>query len=244
MKNSWKLFLIIELALLLLFLWQIFHEPNVLFCTVVLGFISSMEVKKKKRRGAFHQFIFVSSILLLIFCLFSIPATWLFLTVTLLFIVLKGAELSGSLFGTQNIWMKKGIHIIQTEEPSEKSGKRAKHNWFGNQHIGDHVYEWDDLNFFIFAGDTIIDLGNTLLPKTDNVIMMRKGFGRTRILVPQGIAISVIGSSLNGKLTFEGQTYSLFNETMNVYSEDYDTNDRRIKIVSSTLLGDIEVIRT
>lgn len=244
MKNSWKLFLIIELALLLLFLWQIFHEPNVLFLTVVLGFISSMEAKKKKQRGAVHQFIFVASILLLVFCLFSIPATWLFLTVTLLFIVLKGAELSGSLFGTQNIWMRKGIHIIQTEEPNEKSGKKSKQNWFGNQHIGDHVYEWDDLNFSIFAGDTIIDLGNTLLPKTDNVILMRKGFGRTRILVPQGIAVSVSDSSLNGKLTFEGQTYSLFNETMHIYSEDYDTNERRIKIVASTLLGDVEVIRT
>lgn len=41
----------------------------------------------------------------------------------------------------------------------------------------------------ILAGDTIVDLGNTLLPKEDSIVIVRKGFGRTRILVPYGIGI-------------------------------------------------------
>ena len=53
----------------------------------------------------------------------------------------------------------------------------------------------NDLNAIGLTGDINIEslgtplLGNTLLPKEDNIIIIRKGFGRTRILVPLGVAI-------------------------------------------------------
>jgi predicted membrane protein len=121
------------------------------------------------------------------------------------------------------------------------SGK--KQNWIGNDRIGTQVFEWDDINVAILAGDTIVDLGNTLLPKEDSVVIVRKGFGRTRILVPYGIGILFEHATLYGKVDFDEDTQVLRNETIKIYSEDYDESPRRLKIVTNTLVGDVEVIR-
>ncbi len=86
-------------------------------------------------------------------------------------------------------WRKKQMIMVETAAKEPKNGKRFKRRWFANERIGNNIYEWDDINIDLISGDTIIDLGNTLLPKEDNIIIIRKGFGRTRILVPLGVAI-------------------------------------------------------
>ncbi len=73
--------------------------------------------------------------------------------------------------------------------------------------------------------------------------MVRKGIGRTRILVPLGVGVMVEYATFAGDLIFEGEQSTLRNESLKVYSEDYDENPRRIKIITSTFLGDVEVIR-
>jgi predicted membrane protein len=82
-----------------------------------------------------------------------------------------------------------------------------------------------------------------LLPKEDSIVIVRKGFGRTRILVPYGIGILFEHATLYGKVDFDEDTQVLRNETIKMYSEDYDESPRRLKIVTNTLVGDVEVIR-
>ncbi|HAP3313737.1 TPA: cell wall-active antibiotics response protein, partial [Enterococcus faecalis] len=41
----------------------------------------------------------------------------------------------------------------------------------------------------------------------------------------------------------EEEKYQLKNESLKIYSNDYDTNLRRLKIMTNTLVGDVEVIR-
>ena len=59
------------------------------------------------------------------------------------------------------------------KEPKMANGLNAA--GFANERIGNNIYEWDDINIDLISGDTIIDLGNTLLPKEDNIIIIRKG---------------------------------------------------------------------
>lgn len=121
--------------------------------------------------------------------------------------------------------------------------ENEKQSWIGNDRIGTQVFEWDDINVAILAGDTIVDLGNTLLPKEDSIVIVRKGFGRTRILVPYGIGILFEHATLYGKVEFDEETQVLRNETIKMYSEDYDESPRRLKVITNTLVGDVEVIR-
>lgn len=132
--------------------------------------------------------------------------------------------------------------MVETTDPTSHNGER-KQSWIGNDRIGTQVFEWDDINVAILAGDTIVDLGNTLLPKEDSIVIVRKGFGRTRILVPYGIGILFEHATLYGKVEFDEETQVLRNETIKMYSEDYDESPRRLKSHHEYLSGDVEVIR-
>lgn len=49
-------------------------------------------------------------------------------------------------------------------------------------------------------------------------------------------------SAIRGKISFEGDSYTLKNETVKMYSDQYEESIRKIKIITNVLIGDIEVI--
>lgn len=242
-KNYWSVFIVAELLLALLALWQALQGDGGALIFIIVSIFVLIQSRKIKRRRFLKSFIRWISALVLFSCLIGIPAIWMMVILAVLVIGLKSMELSDIFLFRNMPWNKKEIQMIKTEEPTEKSAKVMKNQWFGNQKIGGDIYEWDDLNLTIAAGDTIIDLGNTLLPKKENVILIRKGFGRTRILVPFGIGIMIDHSAITGSLTFDEKKYGLNNEQIRLYSEDYDTSTRTLKIVSNIFVGDVEVIR-
>ncbi|MGO2100042.1 cell wall-active antibiotics response protein LiaF [Vagococcus salmoninarum] len=243
MNSSWKFFFIIEALLLILAGYQLINNPAaIVFLT--LAVINLLYALKKSIKTSFNQFqLIVSLVVIGLILLISSPMIWIMMIFAVVFIGLKGVEVSGVELFQNAPWRKKHMLMVETAESEPKNGRRFKRPWIGNQRIGSNVYEWDDINFTIISGDTIIDLGNTLLPKTDNVIMIRKGFGRTRVLVPVGIGIVLEHSTLLGNVIFEDEFFRIKNESLKVYSQDYDGNNRRLKIVTSTLMGDVEVIR-
>lgn len=243
MNSSWKFFFIIEALLLILAGYQLINNPAaIVFLT--LAVINLLYALKKSIKTSFNQFqLIVSLVVIGLILLISSPMIWIMMIFAVVFIGLKGVEVSGVELFQNAPWRKKHMLMVETAESEPKNGRRFKRPWIGNQRIGSNVYEWDDINFTIISGDTIIDLGNTLLPKTDNVIMIRKGFGRTRVLVPVGIGIVLEHSTLLGNVIFEDEFFRIKNESLKVYSQDYDDNNRRLKIVTSTLMGDVEVIR-
>lgn len=246
MRSSWRIFLTIECLLLVLAVYQIIHNtPALIF--LIFGGLNLVYSLKKSPRTSFNQFQLVLGIVVVILSLLTSGATvWIMVIIAVLYFGLKGVEATGVTMMDQfenAPWRKKQMMMIQTTETESKSGRRFKRPWIGNQRIGTNVYEWDDINFTIFSGDTIIDLGNTLLPKENNVIIIRKGFGRTRILVPLGVGLMLEHSTLNGNVIFEEDFFKLKNESLKVFSDDYDHNARKLKIVTNTLFGDLEVIR-
>ena len=183
--------------------------------------------------------------ILVLIALLSTSAIWFMLIFAILFFVfIVNKPLSTINFSNfENVpWQDKDIIIVETAKSLPKNGKRFKRNWLGNERIGNTVYEWDDINFTIFMGDTIIDLGNTLLPKDESYVIVRKGFGKTRILVPAGIGVMIEHSAFKGKVYFENDAFALNNESVKLYSQQYDENTRKIKLITTVLIGDLEVI--
>lgn len=242
MKSPWRFFFIVEALLLLFAVWQILSNPPLLFL-LILGVTCLVLVNRSERKSNFKNFLMVSSSIAILISLLNSPALWLMLIFAILFIGLKGVEITGIDLTKNSFWRKKQMIIVETEEPKADHPLKQKQQWLGNERIGSQVYEWDDINLDILTGDTFIDLGNTLLPKKENVVIVRKGFGRTRILVPAGIAIKLEHSTFIGSVIFEGEETSLKNEKLTIYSPDYSENSRRLKILTNTLVGDVEVIR-
>ncbi|MHC5229759.1 cell wall-active antibiotics response protein LiaF [Enterococcus sp. LJL99] len=242
MKNPWRFFIVIEAVLFVLALWQIVHSPG-LAVLLVLGIILTSYAAKKAPRKNFNNFLMVVGIIFILIGLLNSPAIWVMLLFAILFIGLKGVEIAGVDFTQRAPWRKKQMIIVETTNTEPKNGRRFKRPWFANERIGTNVYEWDDININLLSGDTIIDLGNTLLPKDDNIIIIRKGFGKTRILIPLGVAVVLEHSTFYGNVIFEDEKYQLKNETLKLFSNDFDTNNRRLKIITNSLVGDVEVIR-
>lgn len=136
--------------------------------------------------------------------------------------------------------------MLQTKEPGErKTGKEhfVKNQWFGNQRMLDVVYEWDDINIHTGIGDTIIDLGNTVLPTGESVILIRSVSGKVRLLVPFDLGVCIEHSAVFGHLQYEKQYMTMQNNTVKYYSDNYKDAARKVKITTSILFGDLEVIR-
>lgn len=238
MKNSWKFFWIILFILAILSLWQLVQRPDLLILLLSGSALVYFGTKRKHKR--IWQII---GCLLILNGVFNTTALVSLVIFVVIFLGLKGVELTKATFFTKQWFGKKEIHIIETIPPTSHTQTVTKKTFIGDQRIGSTIYEWDDISLSLFSGDTIIDLGNTLLPKKDNVILVRKFFGKTRILVPTGVELMVQHQALLGTVRYEDQEIELHNEEYTAYSEGYDESVRRIKIISQTGLGDLEVIR-
>lgn len=240
-KIGFKVFLFIEGLLFLLTLYQLFRNYDLLLITLI-GFIMIMLSKTKPGKKNLYRLIGWFMIVLSVLSIFT---TWIMVGVIMVYLIMQGGNILenlnlGSLIDVP--WKKKRYVGVESREPDSKVGVRRKQQWIGNISFGNDIFEWDDINLSILMGETIIDLGNTLLPDEQNVILIRKGLGHTKIIIPIGVGVSVQHSVLQGNLIFKQETYHLSNETITIVDEDYHTASRKIKIVSSTLMGDVEVI--
>lgn len=242
MKNNWKWFLLIESLLLIVALYQLIHNLFILGLFAIGGWLIFLSRDQQKRK---RRMPLVIGIFLMAFALMSLAGFWYMLIGAVVFLYLNYGKVFSKMdsFNFQQApWNEKEIVVVETTDSLPKNAKRFKRNWLGNERIGNTIYEWDDINFSIFMGDTIIDLGNTILPKNESYIVIRKGFGKTRILVPNGIGIMIEHSAVKGKITFEEQQYILENESVKLYSKHYEDQARTLKIITNVLVGDLEVI--
>lgn len=149
---------------------------------------------------------------------------------------------------------RKNPHYIKPEitevehsdslEPLLKRKSLFENKFFSNQKTPDHVYEWNDINIQVGVGNTTIDLSNTVLSKEEAVISIRHFIGNVQILVPYEVGVTVNHSVLVGSVNILQQEGSkLKNETVIFQTPDYEQSDHKVKIITSMLVGDLEVKR-
>ena len=124
--------------------------------------------------------------------------------------------------------------------------KREKNRWFGDFHhfSSYQTCRFDDINLFRLMGKDTIHLEHVILSNHDNVIILRKLVGTTRIIVPVDVEVSLSVNSLYGDLTFFNQPKrSLRNEQFHQETRDYLKSPKSVKILLTTMIGDVEVVR-
>lgn len=122
--------------------------------------------------------------------------------------------------------------------------QRRKSQWFGNKDYSQDYFGFEDINMIRLFGNDVIDLDQSILIGRDNVVVIRKTFGKTKIVVPIDIEISLSASILYGKVRFLGDSYwDLRNESFAMASPQYIDSNKRVKVVVNCLFGDVEVVR-
>ena len=118
--------------------------------------------------------------------------------------------------------------------------------YFKNKLVGEYRhfkqgYPLEDINLQTGFGDVSIDLSDVIIPQGETVILIRGMIGNIYLNVPSDIGMSVQMSLLFGKMNLLTDSKTAFNLTQKYQSVDYKDTSRKIKIVVSLLVGDIEV---
>lgn len=216
-----------------------------LFLLTALLFLFLYKTSPGSKEAKFRQLI--TSIILFVATVVFTNAFWAIISVFLVVEMNSDSKLSRTirdpLFRRKQDWSKKEFVSVKFGHDFEESKmKFSKNKWIGDDSTGKDVFQWEDKNFIKIMGDTFFDLGNTIIPKRENTIIMRKGIGDTKIIVPKDVALSLDISLAIGKLVIDKEEFDLKNETVKWQSENYSASIRKLKIVSNTLVGEVEVI--
>lgn len=119
------------------------------------------------------------------------------------------------------------------------------HQWIGYQmHLDNDSYVFDDINVIRLSGTDVINLNDVILTGCDNVIVIRKVYGPTKIIVPVDVGVKLDLSCIYGNITFLDQTdYDLRNEAIKLQSSGYPDAVKKVKVVINVIAGQTEVVR-
>ena len=101
-----------------------------------------------------------------------------------------------------------------------------------------------DITLLRMLGEDTIHLEDVIVVNHDNVIVIRKGFGETKIVIPLDVEIQLQINTLYGDLNFLNHPpRKLRNETISLTTPDYKRASKTVKIVLVSFLGNVEVVR-
>lgn len=237
--------LVIVLGVLsLLMVYEVFNNYFSLFM-LMIGVVSLLLNSRAPREQSNN--LLVVGVVSIVVALFSSRIVLAVLAIGLLILIGENPEIFQVIrevfSNKKNLKKENSFLMVDFEETGQPESRISRNRWIGeNSETEDDIYSWEDVNFTKLIGNTVFDLGNTILPKDSNVMLIRKGIGKTKILVPEGVAISLNISMLIGDIRVGGEEVELKNETFHWETENYHENMRKIKLISNVLIGEVEVI--
>lgn len=235
-------------TLTIVFVWLLFQVVNnyVFLMFLILGFIFLLLYKSSPKETQRHTNYLWTSVAFFLGSFIFTTAFWILLALFLLFQLSSDDKLLNTmrdpLFRKKQYWRDKEFISVDWNDSEANELKLYRNKWIGDDFVGKDVFEWEDYNFQKIMGDTFFDLGNTVLPIKENVLLLRKGFGDTKLFIPKDVALSLDVSIVLGKLIVEDEVFDMKNETVKWQSQNYEKGLRKIKVVSSTLIGEVEVV--
>lgn len=106
MKSPWRFFFVVEALLFLFAVWQILSNPPLLIL-LILGVVTIYFVSRRERKTNFNNFLMVTGGIAIFISLLNSPALWLMLIFAILFIGLKGVEITGVDFTKKHVLAQK-----------------------------------------------------------------------------------------------------------------------------------------
>jgi lia operon protein LiaF len=232
-------------------------DPAGLFPFLFLYFGVKLFQKGKVLRGSFLLFIgFVS---FLSYWLDIDPGRVIGLALSLLFIYLgyrlirgkkKEIQISSPaskdatpLKETPLPYMERVEKQVDMFERYEIHSPQHKHSLIGNLFLTGSRWQLQDMNIWQGIGDVKIDLSRAYIPDGETVIIINGWIGDIDIYVPYDLDISLTASVNLGDIDVLGNKQGGINRTMTLSTSNYLTSNKRVRLVASLLIGDIDVVQ-
>lgn len=238
-----RIILIICGILAVLSLYNIATSP-VRLISLLIGIITLI-ISLKHLKKYTLTFVLVG-LILIVLPILTTTMFWVLLAVSLILLIHEKEgifyQIKDLIFdGHPNTGSREYVSFQLKDEEKEIAVRKEKKRWIGNE-VSNKTFRWDHVTYNKFAGNSVIDLGNTILPKDKNYIFIRKSFGNTKILVPKEVSVSIDVNVLIGKVIIGKKKVTMTNETIYWRSKSFDESQRKLLIVESVLFGNVEVI--
>lgn len=235
-------------ALLIVFIsltiFEIFSNKYLIFLMMIGFFFILLKDNFSRKHGK----LFLSlGLLSFTFLLFSSRFFIIFLVLLFLLFINKNPKIISLISKVFSDRKQENVDnefiIVNFDHKKANPGKIKKNKWIDiNLEGSESIYSWEDINVTKLIGNITFDLGKTLLPREENIILIRQAIGKVKILIPEETAVSIDFSVSIGRIILDSTEYSLVNENFTWHSTNYYSRDRKIKIVSNLLIGELEVI--
>lgn len=214
-----------------------FFDTGLIFSLLISGIC--LYFGKKKWNWFLGKILFAIGALSLFFTILSsFTFRFLLLATIVYFFILFTQSKQNPSYIRPEIGAANGVRLVKNEQ------KWFQNKFLGRQKTPEHSYTWEDVNIQTGIGDTIIDLSYTVLPKGEAVIFIRNVVGNIQILVPYEVDISVKHSVMVGStLILEEEESKQWNQTVHYQTSGYEDSTQKIKIITSCLVGSLEVKR-
>ena len=229
----WKvqLFIFVETILLSMALITMLAADFSRVVIIMVLFLLLLYYYFGKQKG---NFLLVASMIMLFFIIMLNP----YVIAALLFAVIYGLMVAYPYIYKEN----QESYLVFEEDVEIQSDKNR---WLGDlQHFSKDNCQFHDINLLRLIGKDTVHLEGVILANHDNVVIIRKAFGDTQIIVPLDVEIQLQMNTLYGDLNFLNHpSRKLRNETISLTTPDYKRASKTVKIVLVSFLGNVEVVR-
>ncbi|KXG08404.1 hypothetical protein AT864_03352 [Anoxybacillus sp. P3H1B] len=229
----------ILIGVLLLAIEISFFHQGLIFSLLVSG--AFVYIGRKKWHSMIGKILFWLGIIQLVFNVFTMMTARFFLLAILLYVLIQffQSKRQPALLQPK---IQPADRTVQTEILERKP--LLQNLLFGRQKTPEQAYEWNDVNIQVGLGDTVIDLSYAVLPKGEAVISIRHWIGNVQIFVPYELEISIVHSAVVGStLILDKEKEQIFNQTLVWQTTAYETAEQKLKIITSMMVGNLEVKR-
>lgn len=195
-----------------------------------------------------QQAVFVVGVFLLLWVIFMTRSVWFLIASFVMMLFLFRSNDGNEFFFSG----ERRVHPFQSDikyldvviRPQSQQRSLMQQQKFEEwvKESGQASYAGDDVNLVFIGGNTIIDLGNSFVSQGQKVVIIRKIYGRTRVVLPRDMGLRLNISAFSGRVIFEQQTYPLRSENFQWVTPQFDEASRRLNLIVSVVFGDIEVI--
>lgn len=225
-----QLFLVIEIILLVMGLLTIMSNNLSSFILILVLILLALRFYNQDQR---NNFLLTVGLVLLFLILMLNPYIIMTVVLGVVYIVLNHFSQA----------KKKNRHALIRFREEDLKAKPIRNQWIGSDMHDSDFYAFDDINIIRLTGSDTIDLSHVIVTGKDNVVMIRKVFGSTKILVPIDVTVKLDVSAIYGSVRyFDFEEYDLRNESLKLWHSEEEDALKSVKIIVSTLAGDVEVV--
>ena len=115
-------------------------------------------------------------------------------------------------------------------------------NTFGNLRVTINSNNFKGGEVRTVFGDVKVELTNLIVQEGEQLLRLNTTFGNIKISVPKETAFAVFGSNTAGDIKMFDEKRGGWRQTIKYRSEDYETADKKLKIITNQMFGDLKVL--